>query len=178
MSAQAQRYRRPAVQGASSLAQERIPLTNERRGMLAKVHVARKELGLTEDAYRDVVQRITGTSSAGAASDAALHRLLGEFKRLGWSPSSRQYGKRRADKAQVRMIYAVWADLAPYVRAHDDEALRSFAARQTRSKLHPDGISAPEFLDGAQANRVLEGLKAWLAREIAKAVVPSDGERV
>ena len=169
MSAQAQRYQRPRVQGVGAAQQGRLTLSKERRGMIAKVHLARKELALGEDAYRDVVQRITGTDSSAKASDAALHRLLGEFKRLGWTPSSRQHGKRRAAQAQVRMIYAMWSDLAPYVREHTDEALRSFVGRQTRNRLHPDGVSAPDFLDGEQANRVLEGLKAWLAREIAKA---------
>ena len=49
------------------------------------------------------------------------------------------------------------------------DALRAFVQRQTKSRLTPDGISAPEFLDGPQANRVIEGLKAWLAREKHKA---------
>ena len=145
--------------------------------MLAKVHIARKALRLEEDAYRDVVQRITGSPSAGAASDAALHRLLGEFKRLGWEPSSRQHGKRRLAQAQLRMIAAVWADLAPFLRVETDLALRAFVRRQTKSKLHPGGVDAVEFLDGQQANRVLEGLKAWLAREVARAAKADAGER-
>ena len=149
-------------------------LSDERRGMLAKVHLARKELALGDDAYRDVVRRITGTDSSAKASDAALHRLLGEFQRLGWRPSSRQHGKRRAAQAQLRMIAAVWHDLAPYVREHTDQALRSFVARQTRTRLHPDGVSALEFVDGKQAGKVLEGLKAWLAREQSKTVPSGD----
>ena len=168
MSAQAIRYQRPRVQGHGAAGQDRLPLTRERSGMLAKVHLARKALGLDEDAYRDVVRRITGTDSSAKASDAALHRLLGEFKRLGWAASSGQHAKRRPAQAQLRMIAAVWHDLAPHVREHTDAALRSFIVRQTRNKLHPDGVSALEFLDGQQASRVLEGLKAWLARERAK----------
>ena len=151
-------------------------LTAERRGMLAKVHLARKGLALDEDTYRDVVRRVTGSSSARDASDAALHRLLGAFRALGWTPARAQHGKRRAAEAQVRMIYAVWNDLVPYLRDHTDEALRAFTRRQTRSNQIPEGVAAPEFLTGKQANRVLEGLKAWLARAQDKATHPA-GER-
>lgn len=141
--------------------QERLGLTLERRGMLAKVAIARKQLGLDEASYRDVVERITGDRSAAAASDAALHRLLAEFGRLGFKASP---GMRRSNKPNVRLIYALWRDLAPYLREHTPDALRSFVRRQTQTPVHPDGLAAPEFLDGEQANRVIEALKAWLAR--------------
>ncbi len=132
--------------------------------MLAKVHVARKALGLDEAAYRDVVGRVAGVPSAGAASDAQLHRLLGEFKRLGWSGAKPQASLRRADKAQVRLACALWAELRPYLTDGSDAALRNFVRRQTRTAATPRGVDAPEFLTGPQANRVIEGLKAWLAR--------------
>jgi hypothetical protein len=69
----------------------------------------------------------------------------------------------------VRMIYALWAELKPFLTNPSDDGLRAFVARQTRSRQHPDGLSAPEFLDGHQANLVIEGLKSWLARDQEKA---------
>ncbi|GAB6968448.1 hypothetical protein JCM25156A_24860 [Komagataeibacter kakiaceti JCM 25156] len=36
--------------------------------------------------------------------------------------------------------------------------------RKTVSITHPKGISAPEFLDGAQAQKMIEGMKRWKAR--------------
>ncbi len=130
--------------------------------MLAKVAIARKQLGLDEAAYRSILQRVIGSDSARAASDADLHRVVAEFTRLGFKPtrpSSVKSGKRN-----VRMIAAIWADLAPHLADPSPEALRAFVRRQTKTAAHPDGVSAPEFLDGAQANRVIEGLKAWLKR--------------
>lgn len=132
-----------------------------RRAMLAKVHIARKELGLSDEAYGDVLLRITGAESAAALSDAQLDRVLGEFKRLGWKPKD---GRRRSAKPNVRMIFAIWADLKPHVADPSDAALNAFVRRQTASKLHPLGITAPEFLDAQSANKVIEGLKAWLMR--------------
>jgi phage gp16-like protein len=152
---------KPRVQGVGAMRQKRLPLTTGRAAMLAKVHVAKKQLGLDDAAYRDVVTRITGTDSSAAASDAALHRLLAEFARLGFRATR---PVRRSDKPNVRLIAALWADLAPYVDDPSAEALRAFVRRQTHTRMHPDGMDAPEFLDGVQANRVIEGLKAWLAR--------------
>jgi len=132
-----------------------------RRAMLAKIHVARKQLALTEDSYRDLLRRITGQDSAGTLNDAGLDKVLAEFRRLGWKAPS---GRTRSAKPQIRMIRAVWADMAPLLAQHGEDALRSFVQRQTRNAAHPDGITAPEFLSPVMANRVLEGLKAWKRR--------------
>ena len=36
--------------------------------------------------------------------------------------------------------------------------------RQTKGVKNPDGIGSPEWLDPVEANKVIEGLKAWRAR--------------
>ena len=152
-----------------SASAQRIALSAERRGMLAKVGIARKQLGLDEDGYRAVLLRVTGRDSARVASDAELHRLLTEFGRLGFRPVRPQRSAVRSEHGNKRLIVALWAELAPFLRDGSGDVLRGFVQRQTRSRLHPDGVSAPEFLDGKQANKVVEGLKAWLAREQRKA---------
>lgn len=125
--------------------------------MLAAVHLARKQLGLDEAAYRDVVRRVTGVDSAGAAEPAKLRALIEEFRRLGF----RTVDRRVSPKPHVRKIHALWADLRPHLTrgdgVHSDAALRAFVRRQT-------GVASPEWLDGPQANKVIEGLKAWLTR--------------
>lgn len=135
-----------------------------RRPMLAKVHIARKEMGLDEESYRAILRRVLSPGlkpelqreSLAGAADAELERVMDEFKRLGWTP------KRRAtplsSKPHVRMIYAIWKDMAPLLQSGGTrEALRAFVQRQTE-------VSAPEFLDPAQGTLVIEGLKAWRAR--------------
>jgi len=139
-----------------------LPATSDRRAMLAKVHIGAKQLGLVGDAYGEVLERVAGVSSAKTLSDAQLAAVLDEFRRLGWHAAAPK--RPLSPKAQVRMIYGVWRDLAPYVEHHTVEALRAFVQRQTKSRLHPQGMSAPEFLDAKQATLVIEGLKAWLIR--------------
>ncbi|WP_431281638.1 regulatory protein GemA [Humitalea sp. 24SJ18S-53] len=140
-----------------------------RRARLAQLHLAAKALRLDEDAYRDVLERVTGSRSAATLGLPALDKVVTEFKRLGFKPAPPRGARPASHKPQVRMIRAIWRDLSAHVEDVSEEALRAFCRRQSKTKAHPDGIDAPEFLDSVQANRVIEGLRAWLARERAKA---------
>src|ERR1700728_3460402 len=131
---------------------------SDRRGMLAKVHIAKKDLGLDEAAYRDVVLRITGRDSARDATDAQLDALLDEFRRLGWTPPVRPGQRAPSKKSWVRKVWAIWGDLRPRLDKANDDTLRAFVRRQTHSVKNPDGISDPEWLDPAEAKKVIHGL--------------------
>ncbi len=160
-----------------SASAQRHQVTPERRGMVAKCAIARKQLQLDEESYRAIVTRVTGQPSVRVASDAQLHRLVAEFGRLGFKPSRPQTSASRSEKSHARLIVALWGELAPLLSDPSADALRHFVQRQTRSRLHPDGVAAPEFLDAKQGAKVIEGLKGWLARERAKRAAP-DGEMV
>ena len=136
------------------------PRDGERRAMLSKVHIARKELAMTEDAYRDVLARITGADSAKDLTSGQLHAVLGEFKRLGWAAPA---PKSRAHSPQARLVYALWKEMGEegILSDRSQEALRAFCRRQS-------GVDAPEFLRADQANRVVEGLKGWRRRVLAE----------
>lgn len=141
-----------------------------RATMIAKVHLAKKQLALAEESYRDILRRVTSKESASQLSEAELDRVLAEFKRLGWKPKPNRTGTSK--HAQIRMIHAVWADLCKLGIDAEDEAaaLRAFVQRQTKTKANPEGVSDPAFLDSVQANRVLEGLKAWRTRKRRESV--------
>ncbi|MDO9499013.1 regulatory protein GemA [Falsiroseomonas sp.] len=132
-----------------------------------KVQIARRKLAMTEDDYRALLLRVTGQASSTTCGPSHLDELLREFRRLGFRDVAPRAGKGRRPppkEAQIRMIHGVWNEISPLVANGDESALRAFVRRQTKSPATPDGISAPEFLDSVQANKVLEGLKAWRAR--------------
>lgn len=151
----------------------RIPLPRDSRAahderalrrMRQKVQIAKKQFGLADEDYRAVLLRVTGKASSTLCGPSDLEALLKEFRRLGWKNTGGR--KPPSAKAQVRMIHAVFADLKPFLASGGDEStLRAFVKRQTKTPATPDGVDAPEFLDSVQANKVLEGLKAWLRRE-------------
>ncbi len=142
-----------------------MPINHSRNALLAKVHLAPKELGLDEDTRRAIQKELTGKDSAARMSVAELERLVRHYRSLGWRPRGR--GGRPRATAQVRMIRALWHELAEagVVRAPEgrrEKALRAWVKRQT-------GVSAPEWLTPEQASAVIEMLKKWCARVGAEA---------
>lgn len=132
--------------------------SSDRRALIAKIQIAKKQLAMVDDGYRALLVRATGKSSSTDCTDEQLVRVIGEFKRLGFETP-----KRISGKPHVRKIFAIWKDLKPFLEAPNVAALNAF----TRNMV---GIDNVEWLDGAQAGKVTEGLKAWLRREQAKAV--------
>lgn len=133
----------------------------DRHPLISKIHLAKKQLALTEDSYRDILRRITGLDSSRAMRVDQLDAVLREFGRLGWKPKP---AMKRSASPQVRMIHAVWKDIVALKGSGDAAGLRAFVQRQTKTKLNPQGVSSPEFLDAEMGARVLEGLKAWRER--------------
>ncbi len=130
------------------------------RALLAKVHIAKKDLGLIDENYRAILVRITGHESSAACSERQLEQVLAEFRRLGWQPRpAKSKGGAGFDKPHVRKIYALWAEAGRLgaVANATKEALRAFVERQT-------GKSAPEFCAPPDANKVCEALKAMIRR--------------
>jgi phage gp16-like protein len=83
-------------------------MPESRNSLLAKVHIAKKDLGLPDYVYRDIVFRIggkfcvneKGEPSAGCMSDGALTALVAEFRAFGWNPGPAP--ARKARPAQPR----------------------------------------------------------------------------
>jgi phage gp16-like protein len=136
----------------------RIPIMS-RSALLAKVHVAKKQLRLDDDTYRDLLARTTGQRSAAGLTDRQLVAVLDALKAAGWqAPASKAMGK-----PHVAKVLALWADMCAQGIPRDasDAALTSFVKRMT-------GIDRIEWLTVPPASKVIEGLKAWRARELSR----------
>jgi hypothetical protein len=55
-----------------------------RHNLLAKIHIAKKDLCLIEDDYRDILIEKFGVSSAGALSNREMGELVDYFQSKGW----------------------------------------------------------------------------------------------
>jgi hypothetical protein len=148
----------------------------DRRAMIAKAHIAKKDLRLDDETYRAIIQRVAGAASCSACTNDHLAALLAEFRRLGWNPAPA--AKRSSRKPWVRMIYGIWADLRPLLDDANEDTLRAFVKRQTRSLKNPDGIADPEWLDAPDGTRVIQGMQGWLARVRAKQTKPENADAV
>ena len=137
-------------------------ISEKRRALLAKVHLARKELAMPEESYRDFLERETGRRSAGACTDLQLGDVLAAFRRDGWHGGDRAAGDRQRalpDTPHGRKVRALW--LALYhlgeVKDPSEAALDAFARRQT-------DIDSLRWVTPDKAALVIEALKEWCGR--------------
>lgn len=69
------------------------PRTNidaQRKGLLAKVHIAKKELGLDDPTYQSILFRGFGEISAAKLVNPELEHLVKHFESCGWVPRRRK----------------------------------------------------------------------------------------
>lgn len=127
-----------------------------RQRLVRLIHVAKRDLGLDDETYRALLTNCVNKDSTRAMTVPELERVMARMKQCGFRV------KRTialADDDQSKKIRALWLSLhaAGAVRDSSEFALASFVRRQT-------GVAALQWLDTAQASKVIESLKQWLAR--------------
>lgn len=135
-------------------------LENLRRGLLAKIHIAKKQLAMEDDSYRMLLHRITGKESAGQLKVKQLEEVLAELKRLGFKSTYSKGKKKLATDGESQKIRALWLNLwhLGELRDGSEEALAKYVKRMAK-------VAALQWLDSSQANIVIKGLRGWLQRK-------------
>ncbi len=133
-------------------------MTADKRPLLAKIHIAKTQLNLDDEQYRDIVRRITGKDSAAKCRYSQLIDLINEFKALGFK-SPRKKAFRQTEQSAVKKIYALWGKLQALeaVQSTDKTALDAFVKKYT-------GIDSVQWLQPAQQQKIIEILKQWIKR--------------
>lgn len=141
----------PAVSG---------PVDRQRKGLLAKVHMAPKALGMLDDDYRELLRRLTGRSSAKDCTNRELEAVVGEFVRMGFSATAVSAPRRpRAASPVANKARAMWISLHQLAAIDDpsESALEAFGRRQL-------GVDRLQWADERQGFRLIEALKAMAER--------------
>ncbi|WP_342239680.1 regulatory protein GemA [Inquilinus sp. OTU3971] len=128
-----------------------------RASAIAKVHVAKKQLGLDDEAYRAMLRRVTGRDSAADLNAVQLGNVIREFVRLGWTGGA---DLRTGRTSTGRLIRALWHDAS---REKSEASLRSMIRRVLG--LAEDVIPEPDMLSVADASKVVEALKGMKRRK-------------
>lgn len=143
---------------------------NGRRALLAKVHLAKKDLRLDDETYRDVLERITGRRSSAECSVGELENLVAHFRAQGFVPKVVGGGKsgtapvparrRAADHPVAKKARAMWISLHQLgvVENPSEQALEAFAKRQL-------GVERMQWMDQSLGFKLVEALKAMAERE-------------
>jgi len=137
--------------------------SQNRRAMTAKIHIARKQLQMEEDDYRQILFEETGKTSLTECSDPQLEKVLGRLARLGFKALP---GKGAAMHKMARKARALWISLHQLGVVHNpsEHALEAFAKRQ----LKCDRLI---WANQRQSYQLIEALKGmaerngWLQRD-------------
>lgn len=147
---------------------------DRRKAELGAIHAGKRALGWDDEAYRDALHQLTGKTSAGDLDAEERARVLDRMRELGFSRTGRSAGwdggRARGESPQVRKARELWTALGATGELRDtsDTALHTFCLRQT-------GRSRLEWCGPEQLNKVIEGLKAWLARAQLKPAPGTEG---
>ena len=140
--------------------------------------IGKQDLGWDDEFYYGIWLPMQGASkkadkySASTLTNTQLVAAVEEMKRLGFKVKPKNGNKAgsrpMADDAQSKKIRALWLELhaAGGVRDPSEGSLARWVAGQVKSS---HGIEALQWLDGAQASRIIEQLKKWLFRVKKKA---------
>lgn len=92
---------------------------SNRTAMLAKIHIAKKDLRLDDDTYRAILARHGATGETPSSRDltiAQMDAVLREFTGFGWQPKQPKAGRKpnpaKSRAAQMGKIEALLADKA------------------------------------------------------------------
>ncbi len=117
---------------------------------LAKIHIAKAQLGLDDDTYRALLARVAGVRSAKDLSPRQVGLVLAEFERLGWQPTTnagRKAPSPQRDRAKlVGKIEAMLAEAGRPWAYVDGMAQRMFQ------------VDRVDWLDTEQLQRMIAAL--------------------
>ncbi len=129
------------------------------------VHVARQQLGIAEEDFRDMLALYGGVTSTTQLSYEGFTALMERFKALGFRSTSKRKPEAprigMASPGQVSLIRQIWAEYT-----HDtgtDASLGKWLERQF-------GISSVRFVTGELAPKVVGALKGMKRKAAQRAV--------
>jgi hypothetical protein len=130
-----------------------------RRDQLAQIHIAKKQLGLDDDTYRAVLQRVAGQYSAGLMTSPQLDLVIRDLKARGWKPTSMlRLGRTPTGK----LIRVLWKDAS---REKSEASLRVMIRRVLG--LDDAIIPDPDMLSTNDSTKVIEAIKG-MKRQASK----------
>lgn len=138
----------------------------KRSKIIQLIHIAKSQMGMDADTYRQMLLSITGKTSTSDMNPGQLNKVLVAMKAKGFvvKPSSKARTTRQlADFPQAKKLRALWLEMYAqgFVRDSSEEALRRWVKRET----DVDGL---QWLESDKASAAIEKLKKWQERELKK----------
>lgn len=128
-----------------------------RSKIIQLIHVARSQIGLSEEDYRAVLESTAGKSSCSEMTVSELEQVLDAMKKLGFKFKKLETKEIEigwdASKKQMDYIKGMWELVA---RDKSDRALYKFISRIT-------GADHPRFMSASDSQKVIIALRKMMA---------------
>lgn len=133
---------------------------------LAKIHIGKKDLNLSEDIYRDIIREASGgkTESSGELNWQGRRAVLERLAELGWKAKAKsgkpgKPSRALADDPQSRMLRGMWIELhkAGQIDNPAEAALCAFVKRMT-------GKDALQWLNNRDVTKLKKAMSAMKER--------------
>lgn len=126
-------------------------MKDNRKAMMARIHIAKKELALDEETYRAMLLAVTGQRSCADMHISDLYKVMEHLKQRGYKPNARKFGKRpnpaKPNKALMSKVEALLADNGLHWNYAHAMAKRMF------------GVDKVDWLDADQLWRLVAALQ-------------------
>lgn len=135
---------------------------DHRRRELAQIHIAKKDLGMDEDAYRAIIKAISNgaTESAGDLDFAGRKKLLDHLKSCGFKVKPKEAKRLFPDTPTWNKVWSLWQTLADQGKVNDRRAGALLAFCKHKSKV--DKVA---WMKPTHVAEITEALKSWAGRK-------------
>ncbi|EFZ8984973.1 DUF1018 domain-containing protein [Salmonella enterica] len=154
----------------------------DRGTLITTIHVARRELRLDEDTYRDALRTATGKTSCRDMTLPELSKALAAFKKRGFKVRSKPQNRALKPATVTAKVRAIWRLMHAqgFLGSDSEAALNAWVRKQTASANGGEGVANYQWLERepALASDILERLKRWHRREMLRSLGLSEREKI
>jgi len=133
------------------------------RSLHKLIFAACRQLGLDDDARRDLQVSVTGKASLRDMSDGELKLVVNRLKQAGFTDKPRNPRHKPAPRADLRMIHVLWRKLgqAGALRDPSRAGLNKFIRARFEATWGSVPADVDMLRDWQQIDAVIQALKSW-----------------
>ncbi|EBP9897901.1 DUF1018 domain-containing protein [Salmonella enterica subsp. enterica] len=154
----------------------------ERDKLISIIHVARRELRLDEDTYKDALRTATGKISCRDMTLLELSKALAAFQKRGFKVRSKPQNRALKPTTVTAKIRAIWRlmHVQGFLSSDSESVLNTWVRKQTALANGGEGVANYQWLERepALASDVLERLKRWHRREMLRSLGLTEREKI
>jgi len=133
------------------------------RSLQRLIFAACRQLGLDDDARRDLQVSVTGKASLRDMDDRELKLVVNRLKQDGFEDKPRNPRHKPAPRADLRMIHVLWRKLgqAGALRDPSRAGLNTFIRARFEKTWGSVPVDVDMLRDWQQIDAVIQALKSW-----------------